>query len=210
MMNKTGALKLGGNTNAHAARQLEVRGGLRIMPDSLASGSTRLGGYNAAGDVTGITPGAGLTLANDTLTAYAPRYITMWDTDYSYSVLETEKKLLLAGGSLEGGGTFTKTDSTITLPPGRWKISYDANVILIPDSGNDISISILLKAGASSIPRATSIVTRNSGTANSVFSPSATTVIDLSASTDISLSALSTPVVGTALFYAINLTIEKL
>jgi hypothetical protein len=112
------------------------------------------------------------------------------------------------------GGPNADRDGLMVKGPG-----YGMNLITLTGGGKRESLTpegVLqvritgLKAGASSIPRATSIVTRNSGTANSVFSPSATTVIDLSASTDISLSALSTPVVGTALFYAINLTIEKL
>ena len=48
-------------------RQLDIRGGLRILPDSLATSSTRLGGYNAAGDATGITPASEFTIAGDTL-----------------------------------------------------------------------------------------------------------------------------------------------
>jgi hypothetical protein len=199
--------RIGLNINDPQA-SLHLPGTLRVGLDSTLHTPNRLSGLSSDGDLSSVFLGEGLTLSNDTLNAWTPKYISKWHPNYVTSVSTTEKKIVFDNELFEG--TFTKTDSTITLPAGRWKISYDANVILDPDSGDDLTISILLKQGASSVERAQSIVTRNAGTANSVFSPSSTTILELASSTEMSLSMITQSGTGTAIFYRLNFNIEKL
>jgi hypothetical protein len=124
-----GATTIGDSIAAH--RTLDIRGGLRILPDSLQTGSTRLGGYNAAGDATGITPGPGLTLENDTLkvTPSAPekRFISLWRDLVEHDSLDATPRRLHFPTLVTSEGSWTRTDSTVQLVPGKYLISYTVN-----------------------------------------------------------------------------------
>jgi hypothetical protein len=118
-------------------RQLELRGGLRVLPDSLQNTSTRLAGWNAAGDATGIVAGEGLTISagagsapdtlNAALSAPEKRFISLWKDLTVYDSLDATARHLQFPTVAASEGSWTRTDSTVQLAPGKYLISYTLN-----------------------------------------------------------------------------------
>jgi hypothetical protein len=118
-------------------RQLDVRGGLRVLPDSLQNTSTRLAGWNAAGDATGIVAGEGLTIAagagsapdtlNVSFSAPDTRAITVYASTAQYDSVTNALQHIQLATLATSQGSWTRTDSTIALAPGKYRVSWSAN-----------------------------------------------------------------------------------
>jgi len=190
-----GNLKIGANTKA--ARALDVAGGLRVLPDSLQNNTTRLAGWNASGDATRLVLGQNLAIATgagstpDTLNASfsipEKRFISLWRDLVEHDSLDATPRRLHFPTLATSQGSWTRTDSTVQLVPGKYLISYTVNFRAVAIGGTPIGGHYLYPVLGASILGFMGDQRTFTDDLNALYTSSYTSFVNVESTVDLSL-----------------------